>query len=694
MAEFRIESVKIEGFKAFTKPQTIPINGKNLFIFGDNGTGKSSIVDAINWCIWGGKSEERKRNVFYTGDCQVELFLKGPDGLWHLRRRMRRESEESDIYVYNPQGQLVGYQTLFPYLPKITGEGIYVIMAEQQPIRGRPYIDISRFDQVIYAYLGILELKELLKELTLLLQEFENSKQKLASEVEKIKNQIKAKYNEVDQKLKELLGCPPWEGGGIPTMEVTWQKIQDLASSLGIKEPLPKESPLIALDRIARFVEEKEKIEREPLEKDAQKIRNDITQIQYLWRLLQEYRGYQDFYSKKALHLKKELEEICQRKTFNELEDELKRLTEETNIKARHTKVLQEAEYLAQTGGSCPVCGCQHDDLLHRIHSFLERMTPEQKQLTQKLQQFNEHYSKAKNLHEEWKNANSNATSWGNKVSEKISELRQLLSLPIAQELGDAVIQDYIKKKQSELIDLDKALQNRKQWVEDRRRDIKNLKEELHFHELRRKREYIQWWLDQGFFGVEKEFNALCDALASIQEIKEVLKKALWKVLSDRKGPLSELLTEVYQHLTKQSSFERVYLDLQEDEKGLELSIKVYSRLAPDRLWDPEKVLNGQALNALRLVPYFVFSRFQTEGLPLGILMLDDPGQRFDTSHIQYLLEELRNAASHSQLIVATHEEERFSPYLDQYFPLSERLIIKVKSFSPGDGPVLEQPDL
>ena len=72
-------------------------------------------------------------------------------------------------------------------------------------------------------------------------------------------------------------------------------------------------------------------------------------------------------------------------------------------------------------------------------------------------------------------------------------------------------------------------------------------------------------------------------------------------------------------------------------------------------------------MNAIQLVPYFVFSRYQDSPL-LDLLLLDDPTQAFDTSKIKLLLEELSKASSHATLFIATHEEDRFLPVLKEFF--------------------------
>jgi len=43
----RIQSIEITNYKAFYGTQTISVNGKNLFIYGENGSGKSSLYYAL-----------------------------------------------------------------------------------------------------------------------------------------------------------------------------------------------------------------------------------------------------------------------------------------------------------------------------------------------------------------------------------------------------------------------------------------------------------------------------------------------------------------------------------------------------------------------------------------------------------------------------------------------------------------------
>src|SRR6266478_7321295 len=92
IAKYRIKTITIEGFRGFTTPQTIEVAGKNAFIFGVNGQGKSSIVEAIRWALFGstGAQEIEVGNTFYPkAECVVCLDLVSDDTSLQIKRELR-----------------------------------------------------------------------------------------------------------------------------------------------------------------------------------------------------------------------------------------------------------------------------------------------------------------------------------------------------------------------------------------------------------------------------------------------------------------------------------------------------------------------------------------------------------------------------------------------------------------------------
>ena len=128
---FRIHRLEVEGFKAFAAPQSFEIGGGHVFVFGRNGLGKSSVVEAVRWCLFGlaDRPDVEVRNVFYpAGECKVELELEGLGGRWRIQRRLRPGSGRSDLIIWDPDDTIVPLAKVFPHLARLgPHEGTHII---------------------------------------------------------------------------------------------------------------------------------------------------------------------------------------------------------------------------------------------------------------------------------------------------------------------------------------------------------------------------------------------------------------------------------------------------------------------------------------------------------------------------------------------------------------------------------------
>src|SRR3990167_6223795 len=130
--KFRLKSIVIEGFKGFTSPQEIKLNGTSSFIFGPNGWGKSSILEAVSWCMFGldreNESEIRNRD-YYSSDCRVEITLVRSKEEWKVIRKLRPDSGKSDVKIVSPQDEEKKLTDIFPQLRKLGGTSANVLFA-------------------------------------------------------------------------------------------------------------------------------------------------------------------------------------------------------------------------------------------------------------------------------------------------------------------------------------------------------------------------------------------------------------------------------------------------------------------------------------------------------------------------------------------------------------------------------------
>ena len=97
-------TVKLKNFLTYQEQTTFPLDNQGLvYIRGDNrvsqaldsnGVGKTAIIDAISWALYGETTDGRRfdevANRFTTGPCIVEMEIQAKDGSKYIIQRGRR----------------------------------------------------------------------------------------------------------------------------------------------------------------------------------------------------------------------------------------------------------------------------------------------------------------------------------------------------------------------------------------------------------------------------------------------------------------------------------------------------------------------------------------------------------------------------------------------------------------------------
>ncbi len=79
----KIKTITINKYKSFKKEETIPVDSKNLFIYGENGAGKSSFYYALKDFFQSSVENIKMsdlRNMFLDDggtDCSIEVEFDG-----------------------------------------------------------------------------------------------------------------------------------------------------------------------------------------------------------------------------------------------------------------------------------------------------------------------------------------------------------------------------------------------------------------------------------------------------------------------------------------------------------------------------------------------------------------------------------------------------------------------------------------
>ena len=95
-----ITKIEIEGFKAFPKNFKLDLGiGKNLLIYGENGSGKSSLYYALHVLLQSVFKDDKGAKYFKPGDTNGEEFIINNEHLINIFRFNEAKDNTYTPYV-------------------------------------------------------------------------------------------------------------------------------------------------------------------------------------------------------------------------------------------------------------------------------------------------------------------------------------------------------------------------------------------------------------------------------------------------------------------------------------------------------------------------------------------------------------------------------------------------------------------
>ena len=701
---FRIEKLSVEGFKAFTVPQSFDFGSRNIFLFGPNGFGKTSIVEAIRWCLFGLASRQGEivKNQFYAGNCFVQMSLSGPDGIWTMQRLLRDSSGEGRSRVFDPTGKERNLEEVFPQLSRIGHmQGAHAIYAPQQPSNRRPEANITDFRYVVYRYLGLEEIPRLADLLSDVSEDWALHETEICRRVEQLGDRFSDRISEVDSELNQITSDRPWGDTATPTNGDTRAKVVQLiadavefgaACSKDDLEGLALQDQIYEVETAIRAFFRDDQTD---LNQRFQELSSRYEDAKSTLSDAETASNRAEQISIDVRKLRQNLMDTLDGSAIDELENSL----QETEggfqaAQSRMDAIRASLKYLDTVDAgvdqiSCPTCdtGFQPAHLVALLHGLSSTGDAETEQLLEQRDSLKDQIQTCKRLNQQIEELDTEIAKHWEELNTKLEHGETVFSLlsPVTLDSLRSHFQ-CVKDRYDEMSQLSES---KTQALMDWNKRTASLRREVQFHRLRSRKTRLQNLRDERYEDLHDSLRDLSDLRNIADETRLLLNTHLRERLQQDLPPMGEEMTEVFRRLTGNPTFDSISIRQGENSTGsLTLDLRVASSRGAGT-WSVEQgILNGQALNAIQLVPYFVFSRYQDSPL-LDLLLLDDPTQAFDTSKIKLLLAELSKATSHATLFIATHEEDRFLPELKDYFEAED--VKAYRAIDIGeDGPVFE----
>ena len=661
---FSVQGVEIEGFKGFTSRKSIDFKGRHVFLLGENGNGKSSIVEAVRWGLFGSASgrNEIVKNQHYSGDCRVTVKLTRDGEPWTLRRTLNLSTGNTSVPILTDQhGNRHLMREIMPQIDSVdAGEGTHIIFAPQStPLRRQPE-DLRPFERTVFNYLGLTHPRALLSNIEEFLEaqaEAENELYQFAEELiysgshsSRKRETTQRKYGTemvLDEELTEarksidgqilevrtsrgyILSAPPWGDGHPPSVAASEQKVRGFIGEVTGKPP---DDDLVGLSLDA-LLESAEALLGERRTQDQSSLNRETAELARRRGRLENLRDIQSQVSTQKSNIKStqaKLDTVLDGLTSDELQEKLEATKYKATTESIKRRIVQNAIVLIGRDESetvpCPICDSHHDRQI--LESALQNTVGHpDNELSSIVDGLESQLQKS----EELQNSLNVQETVLDLLKQSATSTMSLVVDDDKRKLAETNDIDQLIKNYSEKESMVKAqIDDQETWFMSKRAQLDRLKEESRFHQIQRRLNQLQ--ADRREFErVIESYNHLVAFGESVRAIRGVVNTRLSEQLAQDIPRVSDTLSKAFNALTQHPWYDR--LKISEDNLP-KLELRVASSQDPIGREDPTGVLNGQAESALNLVPYFAFSQPDDTPTEVYLVMLDDPTRALDTGHI------------------------------------------------------------
>ena len=685
---FRIERISIEGFKGFTRAQEIELKNRHVFLLGPNGKGKSSIVEAIRWGLFGstGRRNDVVRNGSYGGDCRVVIDLSRDGNAWHLTRVLTPGSGESRPELVDHLGEVRNIRDVLPQIHSLdAGEGAHIIFAAQAAPLGRPPEDLSPFEKTVIGHLGLTDASALVSHLETFVKEQEEEEARLTRLVDDRRERLTDRISQLERQRGVIIAAPPWDGDLLPSIAETEDKAKEL-----IKEITPDdsdgESGALRLDAL---VDKADRVLEKRIGLDQTPLAEKLGRLNEKWTELETISGILTTIGSKKTCLRG-AEEVRDQVLNGSSLDELRRREESQRRSAGAVALSRRlgevaADLMDRSEGvgmmPCPICGTNHDrNKLGDLVSALSQTDDEQ------------NVSELRETEDQLKgalDADGRVCQLGEELRACEDELDEVVVASEDAKLAEAVsggdVGDYLESVRQNKVSIEKQIDGFEDWLKGVRAKVAKLHDEERFQSIQQDLKLLKA-ADEEMQRAERSFEHFVEFGESVRDIRDSVRLTLTQELREKVPSVANELTTVFRALTRHDYFDQLVID---DEKLPKLELLVTSSGDTSGTLHPTGVLNGQAESALALVPHFALSQAEEAPTEVYLVLLDDPTRAFDREHIEILIERLADLGKRVQVVVATQETETFRELLPKCFERETYVVVEPQDWSPIDGPRL-----
>ena len=685
---FQLTRLKICSFRGFAGAQELNFDQPVVLLCGENHRGKSSTLNAVEWCLFGGNCVGKKTGIRERIDWEisnryasgegtfVEVEFKGPEGNYVITRELvgtgRRASERTKVTL--PDGaQLHGddaERQIYALFRSSFQDFMTTVYQHQEAIRAVLTQEPRDRNDAIDRLLGLSEYRELVRGITdakigtaynAMKNEFDNFRQRAEQSVRIYDREAREKKEKAiaDGMAEEHIT----EAEALNRAKNIGASVISLARELGITDlqiTIPR-----GLGEVGRFRDEaKDKIDAVWLHSPDMVKQTTLERKQReLTSLVARYQDVKkaeaEAQTERNKFVQQHGDEATLAKAAKAQQKEVGRIEEQIHKSNARAGLVREAiQYLKDVASDterkqCPLCGTNAPQLLNqlerewedKIEVVVRTLEADRKEQQIKLKQL---------------------VSFGGQLEEMEKTLAAARSsLEDCKTEATATLQREIAKDDDPVALLNKQLQDTASELGSQRRAIeeKGEKRIAIFNELaklrtideiltlQRKREVVERiWTTKEFKELDKLMDKASEFLEDVQAIKGSLAATSREEAGAKISAAGTSLEKYFCRIANHPTITGLTMEVKEDSRT---GLNSYSIKSKDGS-DPIPILSQGDLNCLALSLFFGLAEAAEETQPFAFLMLDDPSQSLGPEMEQRFVSVLEDIAERRQLFIST----------------------------------------
>ena len=718
---YKIKSIEIEGFRGFLKKQRLDFDETLVLIHGGNHQGKSSVLNALEWCLYGDNCIGQKSGIrerVGSGKCSwrtindnsgsaiVKLYLESKNENITISRNEKKGGGKKGkkLNILYEKGKELWDKEAEAEILKIFNISFRdfstSVYQHQENIRDFIIQKSSDRSDAIDRLLGLSDYRNMLEGIR-------------KSDVMKIQKEIVEKFGDFQTRIEEARKI----------REEDIKEKENLALEKGAskddlnEEGLKKMSGIITQD-IEKFAKNLGLVIANDLILKEWKgadnfISNSKEEIDRLWSESPDIKNQSEENQKieelNSLKIKYEGQEYSHQTAKEELNNFIKKNGSLGGIKKKINKKLEylndiglkikeinpKAEILIEginfleqntkkNTDECPLCGRKTSDLLNILREkYNKDIRVQIKKSEEKRDKLSEELSNLNALKDECKDLNDTIEGGKEKIDNLVNDISSSLNIEISgKEDPLTILTIELNEIEERLRDISNAIKNKRKKIDKISNKIKILDIVYQVILLQNKLEKIvEIEKTEEFKEQEDIRDAISDYVNNIDEIAKNLKKQLQKEAKEKVRSAKSKIDEYFKKITQNAGIKKIDLKVSENKTT---GFNNYS-FEDQNGNDPIPILSQGDLNSLAISIFLGLANALKDTSIIDFILMDDPSQSLDSKEKKNMIKVINEFCLDKDIIISTMDEE-FRDLLKNNVTKA-KTIYYFKEWSPISGP-------